>query len=96
MIIIESNAVHNHATMMIILNTARIAVGAMMHSRQFVNLAFIAKTKLPIILHLVVNYGTWLKIIIENKRIISILEQWLSCPFWRLKVIIILKLLHLL
>jgi hypothetical protein len=42
-IIVDSNAVQSHPTVVVIANTTLVTDRAMMHSRELINLAFLAK-----------------------------------------------------
>ena len=57
---------HNHATMMVILETATITSRAVMHPRYLVARAFVTKFELTVVLHFVVYYRVWRKIVIEK------------------------------
>jgi len=69
MVIIDTDTVHNHATMMVIFDTARITTGTVMCSRQFGYITFFTVIELSVVLHFIIYHLTWVKIVVENKGI---------------------------
>lgn len=66
MIVVDPNAVHDHATVVIVLHAAGIALGAVMHARTLVHIAFLTVPKLSIVLHLIIDHRARVKIVIEK------------------------------
>ena len=78
-IIINTNTVHHHTTMMIILNTTAITHRTMMHSRHLICFTYFTKSKLTIIFHFIIYHIRWLKCIVEKKRVERICK--FTCSF---------------
>ena len=74
MVVVDTNTIHYHPAMMIILEAASITIGTMMHPWQLIHIACLTKSKFPIIFHFVVNNLTWVEIIIKYKRIKGIFK----------------------
>jgi hypothetical protein len=55
-VVIDSYAVHDHSTVVVILDAAGIALGAVVHSRKFIHFALFAESEFSLVLHLEVNH----------------------------------------
>jgi hypothetical protein len=88
-IVIDADAVHDHSTVVVILDAASIALGAVVHSGQLKDLAVIAEIEVSVVLHLVVDHFIWFKSVVEQETIKCIFEQRLTIQIdcWRIDVI---------
>ena len=79
MIIIYSDAIDCHSTMMIIFDTTSIAHWAVMHPWQFINLAFLAKSP-PLGYSFctphICFHEVFRKVVIMKNELVSVIVEW--------------------
>ena len=85
MIIVDAYAIHDHATVMVVLDAAGITRRAMMHPRQLGDVALFAVTELAVIFHFVVYHIARFEIICEYQGVHRIGELRLS---WGLRDVV--------
>ena len=69
MVIIDTDAVHHHTTVVVELDAAAVAHGAVVHPWQFWDQALIAIFEFTVVFHLEIYYRAWLEIMVENERV---------------------------
>lgn len=80
-VVVDTDAVHDHATVVVVLDGARVADGAVVHPRQLVHLARLAVLELPVVSHLEVDEGVGLEVVVVYQRVEGILQERLA-PWW--------------
>lgn len=79
MIVVDTDAVHDHATVMIVLDAAGVALAAVVHARKLEHFAaFLAIFELPLVFHAEVYEALRQVIVVEYHRVKSILRVYLK------------------
>lgn len=79
MIVIDPDAVHDHSTVMVVLQATTVTRSAVVHPRKLVAGASMAVFKLSVVLHFVVNYTIGRKIVVIQKGVQRVKENGLTC-----------------
>jgi hypothetical protein len=69
-VVVDADAVHDHAAVVIVFDAASVALTAVVHARKFENFAaFLAIFELSLVLHAEIYKAIWQVIIVENHRV---------------------------
>ena len=79
MVIVDADAVHDHAAVVIVFDAASVALTAVVHARKFENFAaFLAIFERSLVLHAEIYKAIWQVIVVENHRVKVIFSAYLK------------------